>query len=100
MLQGAFHSSDLWYVFKSLEHCWRPWTEGDWDLSEKMLTAWSNFAKYADPNGAGQDLGAVWTPYTAATPEFMVFKLDDADAEASAMGEPLVAPRPAFGPRQ
>ena len=99
VLQGAFHSSDLWYVFKSLEHCWRPWTEGDWDLSEKMLTAWSNFAKYADPNGPGQDLGAVWTPYTAATPEFMVFKLDDADAEASAMGEPLVAPRPAFGPR-
>ena len=99
VLQGAFHSSDLWYVFKSLEHCWRPWTEGDWDLSEKMLTAWSNFAKYADPNGPGQDLGAVWTPYTAATPEFMVFKLDESDAEASAMGEPLVAPRPAFGPR-
>ena len=99
VLQGAFHSSDLWYVFKSLEHCWRPWTEGDWDLSEKMLTAWSNFAKYADPNGPGQDLGAVWTPYTAATPEFMVFKLDGNDAEASAMGEPLVAPRPAFGPR-
>ena len=99
VLQGAFHSSDLWYVFKSLEHCWRPWTAGDWDLSEKMLTAWSNFAKYADPNGPGQDLGAVWTPYTAATPEFMVFKLDGNDAEASAMGEPLVAPRPAFGPR-
>ena len=99
VLQGAFHSSDLWYVFKSLEHCWRPWTDGDWDLSEKMLTAWSNFAKYADPNGPGQDLGAVWTPSTAATPEFMVFKLDDNDAEASAMGEPLAAPRPAFGPR-
>ena len=30
----------------------------------------------------------------------MVFKLDGNDAEASAMGEPLVAPRPAFGPRQ
>ena len=39
-LKGAFHSSDLWFVFKSLKHCWRPWTQGDWDLSEKMLTAW------------------------------------------------------------
>ena len=96
VLQGAFHSSDLWYVFKSLEHCWRPWTPGDWDLSEKMLTAWSNFAKYGEPNAPGE---AVWTPYTAAKPEFMVFKLDEADSEASAMGEPLVAPRPAFGPR-
>ena len=90
-LKGAFHSSDLWFVFKSLEHCWRPWTQGDWDLSEKMLTAWSNFAKYGDPNGPD---GGVWTPYTADKPEFMVWKLDEADAEASAMGQPLVAPRP------
>ena len=96
MLQGAFHSSDLWYVFKSLEHCWRPWTEGDWALSEKMLTAWSNFAKYGEPNAPGEE---AWTPYTAAKPEFMVFKLDESDAEASAMGQPLVAPRPVFGPR-
>ena len=96
VLQGAFHSSDLWYVFKSLKNCWRPWTQGDWDLSEVMLTAWSNFAKYADPNGPD---GGEWAPYTAATPQFMVFKLDDAGVEASAMGEPLVAPRPAFGAR-
>ena len=34
VLQGAFHSSDLWFVFKSLKNCWRPWTQGDWDLSE------------------------------------------------------------------
>ena len=103
VLQGAFHSSDLWYVFKSLEHCWRPWTPGDRDLSEVMLTAWTNFAKYGDPSGPeGATIGAGtvrWTPYTAEKPEFMVFKLDDAEAEASAMGAPLQAPRPAFGAR-
>jgi len=33
-LKGAFHSSDLWYVFKSLKHCWRPMTPGDWQLAE------------------------------------------------------------------
>lgn len=86
-LKGAFHSSDLWFVFKSLKHCWRPWTDGDWDLSEKMLTAWTNFAKYSDPNGPD---GGVWTPYTEATPEFMLFKLDAQDNEASEMGDPIL----------
>ena len=82
-LKGAFHSSDLWYVFKSLKHCWRPWTQGDWDLSEKMLTAWTNFAKNSDP-------GIGWEPCTTEKPLFMLFKLNEQDAEASAMGEPLV----------
>ncbi|MCQ2111017.1 MAG: carboxylesterase family protein [Bacteroidaceae bacterium] len=85
-LSGAFHSSDLWFVFKSLEHCWRPWTQGDWDLSEKMLTAWSNFAKYSDPNGPD---GGDWAPYTESNKNFMVFRLDENDAEASFVGEPL-----------
>ncbi|MDO4496892.1 MAG: carboxylesterase family protein [Bacteroidales bacterium] len=85
-LKGAFHSSDLWYVFKSLKHCWRPWTKGDWDLSERMLTYWSNFVKYSNPNGLEGD---AWAPLTAEQPNFMVFKLDAQDAEASAMGEPI-----------
>ena len=92
-LKGAFHSSDLWFVFKSLKHCWRPWTQGDWDLAERMLTAWTNFAKYSDPNGPE---GGVWQPCTAENPSFMVFKLDDNDAEASVFGEPEKAPAPAF----
>ena len=94
-LKGAFHSSDLWYVFKSLKHCWRPWTQGDWDLSEKMLTAWTNFAKYSDPNGEGSELG--WAPCTAESPQFMLFKLDDKDAEASEMGDPII-PEPTPAP--
>ena len=85
-LKGAFHSSDLWFVFKSLKHCWRPWTQGDWDLSEKMLTAWTNFAKYSDPNGPQ---GGEWTPYTKENNKFMLFKLNDADAENSEMGDPI-----------
>ena len=85
-LRGAFHSSDLWFVFKSLKHCWRPWTQGDWDLSEKMLTAWSNFAKYGDPNGPK---GGEWKPLTKDNQQFMIFKLDENDAEASELGNPL-----------
>ena len=84
-LKGAFHSSDLWFVFKSLKHCWRPWTPGDWDLSEKMLTAWSNFAKYGDPNGPD---GGDWKPYTKDFQNFHIFCLDENAAEASYFGEP------------
>ena len=85
-LSGAFHSSDLWFVFKSLQHCWRPWTKGDWDLSEKMLTAWTNFCKYGDPNGKD---GGEWKPCTKDEPNFMIFKLDANDAEASEIGQPI-----------
>ena len=81
-LKGAFHSSDLWFVFKSLKHCWRPWTQGDWDLSTKMIDAWTNFAKTGDP-------GIGWEPYTKANPKFMRFKLDSSDKEASDMGDPI-----------
>ncbi len=86
-LRGAFHSSDLWFVFKSLKHCWRPWTQGDWDLSEAMLTAWSNFAKTGNPGGD-------WKPYTEDNRNFMVFKLDENDNEASEIGQPIKAPWP------
>jgi para-nitrobenzyl esterase len=87
-LKGAFHSSDLWFVFKSLKHCWRPWTQGDWNLAEKMLTAWTNFAKYSNPNGKDDALG--WEPCTTEKPYFMRFRLDDNDVEASDMGDFLV----------
>jgi len=86
VLKGAFHSSDLWYVFKSLKHCWRPWAAGDWNLSEVMLTAWSNFTKYGDPNGKN---GGKWAPYTKDNTKFMLFKLDASDKENSAMGDPI-----------
>ena len=88
VLQGAFHSSELWFMFKSLRFCWRPFTPGDYDLAEQMITCWTNFAAYANPNGKGN---GAWKPFTAAQPEYMVFKLDDADKVASAMG-PMLKP--------
>jgi len=71
---GAFHSADLWYVFHSFRHSWRPFTAGDEELSLKIVDFWTNFAKYGDPNGKG---GGVWTPYTSDVPEFMVFDADE-----------------------
>lgn len=71
---GAFHSSDLWYVFHSFKHSWRPFTAGDEALSLQMVDYWTNFAKYGDPNGEN---GGIWTPCTAGTPEFMVFDANE-----------------------
>lgn len=50
---GAWHSSDLWYWFGTLENCWRPMTEKDFDLSRQMSTYLTNFAKTGNPNGDG-----------------------------------------------
>ena len=49
---GAFHSSELWYMFGTLKNAWRPFTKEDYELSGKMVDYWTNFAKFGDPNGA------------------------------------------------
>lgn len=56
----AFHSCDLWYVFGTLDRCWRPLTEGDRELSERMIAYWTNFAKTGNPNGNGLEN---WKPF-------------------------------------
>lgn len=59
---GAFHSAELWYVFGSYKRCWRPLTEKDAALSERMTDAWTSFCKDGDPGFA---------PCTEAEPFFM-----------------------------
>lgn len=86
-MKGAFHSSELWFMFKSLEHSDRPFTQADWDLAEHVVGCWTNFAKTGDP-------GLGWKAYSPAAPEFMVFDLSaDGSRNASAMGEPLARAR-------
>ena len=75
---GAFHSSDLWYIFHSMKHSWRPFTEGDKALSDQMVGYWTNFAKYDNPNGKSGD---VWKPYTTQSPQFLVLDADSNKAQ-------------------
>ena len=50
---GAWHSSDLWYWFGTLDNCWRPMETQDRILSDRMVRYLCNFAKTGDPNGSG-----------------------------------------------
>ena len=51
---GAWHSADLWYWFGTLENCWRPMEQKDYDLSEQMVSYLCNFVRKGDPNKAGE----------------------------------------------
>ena len=63
IMPGAFHSSELWYVFGTLDKCWRPMEKGDYELSERMVSYWTNFAKTGNPNGEGLP---EWKPCTGS----------------------------------
>ncbi len=51
---GAFHSAELWYVFGSLEYCWRPLEKRDFELSKQMMIYWINFFKTGNPGADGE----------------------------------------------
>ena len=82
---GAFHSSDLWYIFHSMRHSWRPFTAGDQELSNQMVDYWTNFAKAGNPNGKKGD---AWQPYSAQRPEFMVLDASGNKAMLTMSGSP------------
>ena len=51
---GAWHSSDLWYWFGTLDNCWRPMEQKDYDLSKQMVSYLLNFVRSGDPNKSGE----------------------------------------------
>lgn len=70
---GAFHSSELWYVFNTLGRSWRPNTPEDYALAEKMNSYWCNFIKSGNPNGNGLKQ---WDPCSWTDHNVMVFDID------------------------
>ena len=76
---GAWHSSDLWYWFGTLENCWRPMTRKDRELSDQMTDYLVNFCKFGDPNGAGL---TAWLPVKGSGQVMMLGE------EAAHMGKP------------
>ena len=66
---GAFHSAELWYIFGTLDRCWRSlepdFVMGDYALSRAMTDYWTNFAKTGDPNGPTVP---EWPAFSASSP--------------------------------
>lgn len=50
---GTFHSSEIPYVFATLDVGNRPFTDKDRTISHVMQAYWVNFIKTGNPNGAG-----------------------------------------------
>jgi para-nitrobenzyl esterase len=50
---GAAHASDIEYAFHTLSSKDANWQAGDRNASETMATAFANFIKTGNPNGAG-----------------------------------------------
>ena len=52
-LYGAFHTSEVPYVFNSLHRSNRPWQPADRAIAETMSSYWTSFVTSGDPNGPG-----------------------------------------------
>ena len=51
--RGAYHSSEIEFVFETLPSKKLAWRPEDTKLSDTISTYWTNFAKTGNPNGAG-----------------------------------------------
>lgn len=63
---GAFHSSEIWYVFGSLGNSWRPFTDADYALSSRMMDDWVGFMRDGHPS---------YAPCTAADPHVETYDI-------------------------
>jgi para-nitrobenzyl esterase len=80
----AFHTSEVPYVFGTLDKLKRPWTEVDRRLSQTMMSYWTNFATTGDPNGTGLPR---WPAFTKEQPVLLRI------GEQIAPKEPIVPER-------
>ena len=62
---GAFHSSELWYVFGTAERCWRPMDRTDYILMTMLNDAWSDFFQKGNPG---------WHSYQKDAPFIRIFR--------------------------
>jgi para-nitrobenzyl esterase len=66
---GAYHSAELQYLFDLNQRFagFNPFTPGQQQLSNAMVSYWTTFAANGDPNSAGEP---VWSQYSSSTDQF------------------------------
>ena len=72
---GTYHAGEMIYAYGNVKKCeygYR-YNKSDLELSETMLSYWSNFAKTGDPNGEGLP---TWTTYTGSGDKVMELGLN------------------------
>jgi para-nitrobenzyl esterase len=67
---GAYHASEISYVFGNLRNPSFAYTDIDRTLSDAMSTYWVNFATSGDPNGKTLP---TWRPYNVADEPYLEF---------------------------
>lgn len=65
---GVYHSAEKMYVFETVIRSWRPMSPEDYGLSLEIAELWTNFVKYGDPNGKGEQ---IWQAYSSAFPVYL-----------------------------
>ena len=67
---GTFHAGEMIYAYGNVKNCPYPYryNQSDRDLSEIMLSYWTNFAKTGNPNSDGLPK---WAPYTGSGDKVM-----------------------------
>jgi para-nitrobenzyl esterase len=64
---GARHAGEIEYVFGTLDSVPRvTWEPADRQLSQQMMSYWTNFARTGNPNGSGLP---TWPEYDSKTPQ-------------------------------
>ena len=67
---GAFHASELWFVFGNFAAPLTAPTADEKAISDALGGYWTRFAKTGDPNG---DSAVAWPKYTVAEDKHLVF---------------------------
>lgn len=66
---GAFHTSEVPYIFQTISLLNRPWKPIDFRVSRLMSAYWTNFAKTGNPNGPNLPNWPEYNPNSHTTME-------------------------------